>query len=207
MAKNFKDYLTENNVMLQEMTIELMIDKCIKEGKNKSGALSFAKDQEYPVQVTDIIRRLPASMFECLNSESVVADNITFSSLMEDYDGDVTQIIDDYLEEGKTDKEDDEDETDNDENNDDEGDDEDDDKSTDDDEDEKDKKNKKVGGKKKEMDETDDSDDIGTKADSTADKKVSGKKKELDETDDSDDIGTPADSTAKKKADKEEKKK
>lgn len=93
--KNFSDFLAENNVSLNEMTIEMMVDKCIKEGKSKDGALDYCKVSEFPVQVNDILKRLPRSIFE-----SMIECEITFESLMEDYEGDFIQMIDDYLSEG-----------------------------------------------------------------------------------------------------------
>jgi len=93
--KNFSDFLAENNVSLNEMTIEMMVDKCIKEGKSKDGALDYCKVSEFPVQVNDILKRLPRSIFE-----SMIECEITFESLMEDYEGDFIQMVDDYLSEG-----------------------------------------------------------------------------------------------------------
>lgn len=92
--KNFSDFLAENNVSLNEMTIEMMVDKCIKEGKSKDGALDYCKVSEFPVQVNDILKRLPRSIFE-----SMIECEITFESLMEDYEGDFIQMVDDYLSE------------------------------------------------------------------------------------------------------------
>jgi hypothetical protein len=106
--KNFSDFLAENNVSLNEMTIEMMVDKCIKEGKSKDGALEYCKVSGFPVQVKDILKRLPRSIFE-----SMIECEITFESLMEDYEGDFIQMIDDYLSEDYY--EDDEDDEDDDE--------------------------------------------------------------------------------------------
>lgn len=92
--KNFSDFLAENNVSLNEMTIEMMVDKCIKEGKSKDGALDYCKVSGFPVQVNDILKRLPRSIFE-----SMIECEITFESLMEDYEGDFIQMVDDYLSE------------------------------------------------------------------------------------------------------------
>lgn len=108
MAKKFGDFLTENNVSLNEMTIELMVDKCIKEGKSKDGAMEFCKTNDFPPQVHNILKRLPKSIFE-----SMIECEITYESLMEDYEGDLTQMLDDYLdesvyeEEGSDDEDDD----------------------------------------------------------------------------------------------------
>lgn len=139
--KNWTQYLEENQVILTEMTVEIMVDKCIKEGKDKEGALEYAKVNDFPKQVSEILRRLPKSMFE-----NMVEAEVTFEELMEDYEGDLTAMIDDYLSEdlddldeevgpefsNKFDEENDEME--------------------DDDEDDEDKKNKK----KKKKSETDD---------------------------------------------------
>ncbi len=144
MGKNWAEYLEENKVIVTEATIEMMVDACIKNGKNKKGAMEFAESNDYPIEVSKILKRLPKSMFENMEIAEV-----TFVELMEDYEGDLTQMIDDYLTESEeldeeqnlSNKFDEEkDELDN----------EDDDE--DDDEDEKGKKKKK---KKKEDDEFD----------------------------------------------------
>jgi sulfite reductase alpha subunit-like flavoprotein len=98
MAKNWEEYLTENNVIITETTVELMVDKCIKEGKSKKEALSYAKNNEFPKTVHEILNRLPKSFFECF-----VAADENFETLMEDYEGDLTQMIDDYLTEDEED--------------------------------------------------------------------------------------------------------
>lgn len=169
MGRNFGEYLSENNVdaAMIEMSLELMVDKCIKEGKSKDGALDYAKDQNYPSQVSDILKKLPRSIFEAM-----IDADITYESLMEEYDGDVNQMIDDYLTEDE-----DEDDEDDKKGKDSSKSDEDDDKDSEDDKKKKKMKDEQCDGKgkkeqkrkgKKELDETDDSDDLGTKADYTA---------------------------------------
>jgi len=90
--RDWTKYLEENNVILTEMTIELMVDKCIKEGKTKLDALTYATSNDFPVQVSEILKRLPKSFFE-----SMVEADVNFETLMEEYEGDLTQMIDDYL--------------------------------------------------------------------------------------------------------------
>jgi len=99
---NFKEYLVNEGVTFNEMTVESMVDKCIEEGKTKKGALKCAKKYKFGSEVENIIKKLPNSMFE-----SMVESNISYSDLLKDFSS-VEDAIIDFLSEDDDYEEDDE---------------------------------------------------------------------------------------------------